>query len=85
MNEEIDIVMSPLCRLIESEGKTVQIDIFGDGDGGWLLEVIDEFGNSSVWDDSFHSDQAALDEALDIISEEGIQSLIGSPSKSVSE
>ena len=85
MNEEIDVVMSPLCRSFESEGKTVQIDIFGDGDGGWLLEVIDEYGNSSVWDDSFPSDQAALDEALDTIDEEGIGSLIGLPSESANE
>lgn len=85
MNEEIDVVMSPLYRSFESEGKTVQIDIFGDGDGGWLLEVIDEYGNSSVWDDSFPSDQAALDEALDTIDEEGIGSLIGLPSESANE
>jgi uncharacterized protein len=85
MNEEIDIVMSPLCRSFESEGTTVQIDIFGDGDGGWLLEVIDEFGNSTVWDDSFSSDQEALAEALGTIDGEGIESLIGSPSQSANQ
>jgi uncharacterized protein len=85
MNEKMDIVMSPLCRSFESDGKTVQIDILGDGDGGWLLEVIDEFGNSSVWDDSFSSEKAALDEALDTIAEEGIESLIGSPSESANQ
>jgi len=83
MNEEI--VMSPLCRSFESEGKSVQIDIFGDGDGGWLLEVIDQFGNSTVWDDPFSSDQAALDEALDTIDQEGIGSLIGLPSQSANQ
>ena len=63
------------------DGKTVQIDIYGDGEGGWLLEVIDEYGNSSVWDDPFATDQGALDEVLKTISEEGIDSLIGSPSE----
>ena len=47
MNDEVEIVMSSLCRSFDSEGKTVQIDIFGDGDGGWLLEVIDQYGNST--------------------------------------
>ena len=61
------------------------LDIFGDGDGGWLLEVIDEFGNSTVWDDSFSSDQEALAEALDTIDGEGIESLIGSPSQSANQ
>jgi len=85
MNDEIEIVMSPLCRSFESEGQTVQIDIFGDGDGGWLLEVIDQFGNSTVWDDSFPSDQSALDEALDTIDQEGIESVIGLPSQSANQ
>lgn len=80
MNEEIEIVMSDLCARHESDGKFVQIDIFQDGQGGWLLEVIDEFNNSTVWDDSFPTDQEALAEALETIEEEGIGSLIGTPS-----
>ena len=60
----------------------MQIDIYADGEGGWLLEVIDEHGNSTVWDDPFQSDQDALDEALRTIEEEGIESLIGVPSDS---
>ena len=42
----------------------VEIEIYEDGKGGWLLEVVDEFGNSTVWDDSFPTDNAALAEAL---------------------
>jgi hypothetical protein len=54
-----------------------QIDIFEDGHGGWLLEAIDEYNNSTVWDDPFDTDQAALDEALDVVENEGIEALIG--------
>ena len=75
--------MSPLCRSFASNDTTVQIDIYGDG--GWLLEVIDQFGNSTAWDDSFPSDQAALEEALDTIDQEGIESLIGLPSQSADQ
>lgn len=41
----------------------------------------DVFGNSTVWDDLFETDQAALDEFFRTIQEEGIASLIGEPSK----
>lgn len=72
--------MSTLCQSVTRDGKTVQIDIYEDGENGWILEVVDEFNNSTVWDDSFNTEQAALDEALKTINEEGIASLIGTPS-----
>lgn len=73
---------SPLAQSLTRDGKTIQIEIFEDGEGGWLLEVIDEHGNSTVWDDPFQSDRDALDEALRTIDEDGIDSLIGVPSDS---
>ena len=61
-----------------SEGDiTVQIDIYEDGEGGWLLEIIDENDNSTVWEDAFESEQEALDEALDALREEGIGTFVG--------
>lgn len=73
-------IHSPLTQAVTREGKTVQVDIYEDGEGGWLLEVVDEFNNSTVWNASFQSDQGALDEALRTIDEDGIDSLIGAPS-----
>lgn len=67
---------SQLSQAVERDGRSVQIEIYDDGTGGWLLEVVDEFGNSSVWDQSFETEQDALDEALETIREEGIESLI---------
>ena len=78
MNDEYEIKMSPLCQEISSGGKTVQIDIYEDGEGGWLLEVIDEYGNSTVWNDPFKTDSTALIEAKKTILSEGINVLIGS-------
>jgi hypothetical protein len=78
MNEEIEIVMSPLSQKISSGGETVQVDIYQDGDGGWLLEVVDELGNSTVWDDPFETDAEALTEVKKVILSEGIGALIGS-------
>jgi uncharacterized protein len=71
---------SPLAQTVTRDGKTVKVDIYRDGEGGWLLEVVDDNGNSTVWDAPFATDREALDEALKTIEEEGIESLIGSPS-----
>ena len=68
---------SPSSQVIERDGRSVKVGIYEDGTGGWLLEVVDEFGNSSVWDQSFETEQDAHDEALKTIREEGIESLIG--------
>jgi uncharacterized protein len=70
-------VHSPLSQRVAREGTSVEIDIYEEGAGGWLLEVVDEFGNSTVWDDAFATDSAALAEALNAIDTEGIASLVG--------
>ena len=76
--------MSPLCQSLTRDGHTVQIEIYqGDDPGKWILEVVDEFGNSTVWDDQFDSDQQALDEVHETVREEGIESLIGEPENTV--
>lgn len=46
-------------------------------DSGWTAEVVDQHNNSTVWDDEFESDQAALDQVLKDIREEGIEAFIG--------
>jgi len=56
----------------------VEVQIYDDGKGGWLLEVVDEFGSSTVWDDPFPTDRAALAKALSTIDTEGIASLVTS-------
>lgn len=58
----------------------MRIDIYRCNTGGWALEVVDELGNSTVWDDEFITDSAALGEVKAIIRDEGIESLIGTES-----
>ncbi|RZF26119.1 hypothetical protein EVC45_29875 [Paraburkholderia sp. UYCP14C] len=70
-------VHSPLSQRLARDGTAVEIEIYDDGEGGWLLEIVDEFGNSTVWDDAFATDSAALAEALNTIDGEGIASVIG--------
>ncbi|HWS03776.1 MAG TPA: hypothetical protein VN448_10355 [Gammaproteobacteria bacterium] len=75
--------MSTLCQSVTRDGKAVQVDIYEDGENGWLLEVVDEYGNSTVWNASFSTEQSALDEVLRTIKEEGMGSLIGLPSNAL--
>ena len=79
MEEEFELKMSPLCQSITDSGKTVRIEIYRGGGRGWHLEVVDEFNNSTVWDDQFPTDTAALEEAKSAIRDEGIGALIGMP------
>jgi uncharacterized protein len=73
------LIVSPLSQRVTRDGTAVEVEIYGNGKGAWLLEVVDEFGNSTVWDDSFPTDSAALAEALNVIDSEGIAAVIGSP------
>lgn len=68
---------SALSRAFTDSGKTLHIDIASDGKGGWLLEVSDLHGNVTSWEDPFATEQAALDEALAAMKEEGIDMFIG--------
>jgi hypothetical protein len=76
LNEADDAIEhSPLERTITRAGTTVSVFIYrGREDAGWLLEIEDELGGSTVWDEPFESDRAALDEALQTIEQDGIHS-----------
>lgn len=77
--EDVDLKISGLCQSLTRDGKTVQVEIYADGGEGWQLEVVDGNGNLTIWTDFFGSEQAALDEVLKTIDEEGMDSLVGLP------
>ena len=81
MNDEPELIDSPLQQRYTDGAHTVGIFIYRLPDTAWTLEVVDEHGNSTVWDDEFETDQAALDEVMRTIREEGIESLVGEPSQ----
>lgn len=78
-DNEQDPVRSALTQIATRDGKSVSIEIFSDGDGRWLLEVVDEHGNSAVWNLPFDKEQDALNAALTTIEAEGIDAFIGEP------
>ena len=78
MDDEPELEISPLSQSISSGGRTVKIEIYrSEGESSWILEVEDEFNNSTVWDDTFENASAALAEAKETILSEGIDALIG--------
>jgi hypothetical protein len=79
MHEQYEVKMSPLSQRMEVDGKGIDVQIYENGEGGWLLEVVDEFDNSTVWDDPFPTDQDAMKELQRAIQEDGVDSLIGPP------
>ncbi len=68
------LIISPLSRVVEENGVSVEIAIYRLEDGGWNLEIVASDGCSTVWDDLFDSDEAALAEGLAAIKDEGIKS-----------
>ncbi len=55
--------ISPLSRFVEENGNRVEIAIYRLDDTDWNLEIVASDGCSTVWDDLFSSDEAALAEA----------------------
>ncbi len=77
MNEEPKLIDSPLSQSVSSGGKTVSIEIYRlENEPEWTLEIVDEFNNSTVWDEPFKTDSEALIEAKKTILAEGVDTLI---------
>jgi hypothetical protein len=75
--DEPVLVKSPLSTRIENENTFVDIEIYRlEEQNFWTLEVVDELGGSTVWDNEFPSDKAAFEEAILAIEEEGLESFM---------
>ena len=79
MLDDYKIENSPLSQRITRDGVTVEVHIYrGEDNPGWILEVVDQEGTSTVWDDRFATDEAALEEFLSTIEAEGMASFLQS-------
>lgn len=80
MDDEYRIIYSPLSQKISRDGMTVDVQIYrGENDPVWVLEVIDQEGGSTVWDETFQTEQDALDEVFETIADEGIGCFLRAP------
>ena len=76
MYDEKDLIYSPLQQTYSAGGHQVEIHIYRMPDTGWSLEIVDEHNTSTVWDELFPTDEAALAEALQELNDEGIEAFI---------
>lgn len=79
-DDDYQIEDSPLSQKITRDGVTVEVCIYrGEDDPGWILEVVDQEGASTIWDDMFSTDKEALDAVLLTIEREGITCFLVDP------
>lgn len=78
MSDKDHLIYSPLQQFHTEDGKTVKVEIYRNPDTGWSLEVVDQYGNSTIWEHEFETDQEALDQALWEFEDDGIEAFIGS-------
>ncbi len=69
-----ELIRSDLETTHSQGSHSVSIHIYRADEAGWWLEVVAADGNSTVWEDRFDTDEAALGEAILAIKDEGIQS-----------
>jgi hypothetical protein len=78
MSGDEEINYSPLSQDIMIDGQVVNVFIYEDVDGRWILEAEDINKSSYLWNKTFTTDQLALNEIKDVLKNEGIESLFGS-------
>jgi hypothetical protein len=82
MTDDYELIHSPLSRDFTQDGMTVKVHIYrGEDDDGWLLEVVDHENGSTVWDETFSTDAAALEEFLSTVAKDGIAAFLRDPSE----
>ncbi|NVO07260.1 MAG: hypothetical protein HXX19_15685 [Rhodoferax sp.] len=77
MEDDIEIVYSPLQQSFIKNGHILDIQIYRDEeDADWTLEVVADGGLSTIWNDEFPTDKAALEEARWAIDAEGAEAFL---------
>ena len=80
MDQEYKIINSALSQKITRDGTTIEVLIYrGEHEAAWILEVVDHAGGSTVWEETFQTEQDALNEVLRTIEEEGIACFLLDP------
>jgi hypothetical protein len=70
MKTEDEVVLSPLSRTMDMGGRSMEIHIFRGtrDDDDWMLEVIDNAGCATVSSETYSTDRAALNAAIQSMS-----------------
>ena len=72
--ENTDIIESALFFRVEDEDTHVDVQIYRlEEQNFWTLVLVNADGVSTVWDDEFPTEDAALQKAVDAIEEKGLK------------
>ena len=71
-SDDKPLIYSSLCQVFESDGITLDVQIYRIPASNWVLEVIDEKNTSFVWDDKFDNDADAWTEFQRTLRDEGL-------------
>lgn len=78
-DREPNTVTSSLSRRVSRDGVAVNVQICRlESEATWTLEVVNAAGTSTVWDDLFQSDDAASEEFLRTVADEGMAAFLDS-------
>ncbi len=78
MSETPELEISSLSGPLSSGGHVLDIQIYRlVGEADWVLEIEDPYGNTTVWDDRFETERAAMVEAKRSILEETSAAFMG--------
>lgn len=78
MTDDRELEFSPLGGRVTREGTTVDVKIYRSAgtEEHWQLEVVDQEGVSTVWDDPFPTDQEAYRVFYKTLEAEGIRTFL---------
>ncbi|MHA6768969.1 hypothetical protein [Sphingobium ummariense] len=74
-----NLVISGLSGTVTQDGVTVEVNVVRlEDEPDWSLEVVNSSGTSTVWDDQFPTDAAALAAFRQAVAEEGMACFLDS-------
>lgn len=74
-----NLITSGLSRDVTREGITLSVNIYRLEDRpGWALEVVNDKGTSTVWDELFDTDDEADAAFLETLTDEGMKAFLDS-------
>ena len=85
MGREPTLIYSPLNGHFSKDGVRVEVIIISsDLDPTWSLEVVNDIGTSTVWDNQFETDDQVYAAFWRVVEEEGMGAFDGSSPPEVS-
>ncbi|EDQ03243.1 hypothetical protein DSM14862_03610 (plasmid) [Sulfitobacter indolifex] len=81
-DDDVEVIFSDLCADVEIDGHILTVEIYKtDIDPGWILEVVNEFGTSTVLDNLFIADGLAWQQFEKTVKEEGLTAFLSKKEK----